>query len=264
MLLQREDIDLNIKDWEGLRPFELYSLTVRDVFPRYPDAPRKNGKRVDHAAVSDNAKMEGTELYSWGSNTNYVLGHRDPDNRVNPDRVPLDLECHRTEFIMQRPNVAIKSIQMSKYHTAVVTDEPSHNLLICGFGRGGRLGTGNAETQLALTPVPWSERILSVALGKNHTIAVTESRNAISFGDNTYGQLGTNSSHFEHKIIYLRFGSLGYETEDAEQFTPRRIQAACLKKQPVIGVAASAVHSVIYTSTDLFTFGLNQGQLGKF
>lgn len=190
MLLQREDIDLTIKDWEGLRAFELYSLTVRDVFPRYPEAAARNGK-VDYAAVSNGTKLGGTELYSWGSNTNYVLGHRDPDNRTNPDRVPLDLESHRTNFIMQRPNVKIESVQMSKYHTAVITDEPTRNLLICGFGRGGRLGTGSsAETQLTLTPVSWSERILSVALGKNHTIAVTESRNVISFGDNTFGQLG--------------------------------------------------------------------------
>ncbi|CEG67645.1 hypothetical protein RMATCC62417_04042 [Rhizopus microsporus] len=63
--------------------------------------------------------------------------------------------------------------------------------------------------------------------------------------------------------------ALGYETEIGNkkdeapmQLVPRKIQAQNLKKQPIIGVAASRVHSVIYTSSDLYTFGLNQGQLG--
>lgn len=59
----------------------------------------------------------------------------------------------------------------------------------------------------------------------------------------------------------------GYETDnhtnkDPMQLVPRKIQAQSLKKQPILGVAASRVHSVVYTTTDIFTFGLNQGQLG--
>lgn len=48
------------------------------------------------------------------------------------------------------------------------------------------------------------------------------------------------------------------------QVLPRKIQAQSLKKQAIIGAAASAVHSVVYTSTDIFTFGFNGGQLGYF
>jgi hypothetical protein len=62
--------------------------------------------------------------------------------------------------------------------------------------------------------------------------------------------------------------ALGYDTdvkegEYAAQLYPRKIQAPNMKKQPIIGVAASKVHSVAYTSTEIFTFGYNQGQLGK-
>lgn len=46
------------------------------------------------------------------------------------------------------------------------------------------------------------------------------------------------------------------------QHKPKKIQAQNLKKQHIIGVAASRIHSVVYTDFDLFTFGLNQGQLG--
>lgn len=62
---------------------------------------------------------------------------------------------------------------------------------------------------------------------------------------------------------------IGYETDnhinsnkDPLQLVPRKIQAQSLKKQPILGAAASSVHSVVYTTTDIFTFGLNQGQLG--
>lgn len=59
----------------------------------------------------------------------------------------------------------------------------------------------------------------------------------------------------------------GYETENHEspmQLVPRKIQAQSLKKQPIIGAAASRIHSVVYTATDIFTFGYNQGQLGYY
>lgn len=46
------------------------------------------------------------------------------------------------------------------------------------------------------------------------------------------------------------------------QALPRKIQAQSLKKQAILGAAASRIHSVVYTSTDIFTFGYNQGQLG--
>ena len=46
------------------------------------------------------------------------------------------------------------------------------------------------------------------------------------------------------------------------QLVPRKIQAQSLKKQPILGTAASRVHTVVYTTSDIFTFGYNQGQLG--
>jgi hypothetical protein len=48
------------------------------------------------------------------------------------------------------------------------------------------------------------------------------------------------------------------------QLTPKKIQAQSLKKQSIVGAAASRIHSVVYNAFDLFTFGLNQGQLGYY
>ncbi|KAL0087570.1 regulator of chromosome condensation 1/beta-lactamase-inhibitor protein II [Phycomyces blakesleeanus] len=178
------------------------------------------------------------------------LGLPDSDNKSRPERVRLDLESQRIPEITSRPPYLVRTVVMSKYHTAILTSEPRNNLLLCGFGRGGRLGTGKVvDTQLTPIAVQWPEYIVAVALGRDHTIALSKSGNVITFGNN-------------------RFGQLGYETDAGKdetpmQLVPRKIQAANLKRLPIIGVAASSVHSVVYTSSDIYTFGYNQGQLGK-
>ncbi|KAI9496700.1 hypothetical protein BDB00DRAFT_952741 [Zychaea mexicana] len=255
-LLQRGDADLNIKDWEGIRPLELMSITLHNFpVPKSIDLEKddkfNNDDDEDTAGLKDvvgsSKKMigsGGTDLYSWGSNTNYLLGHRDSENRTYPEHVHLELESQRTGQIMQRTTVLMESVKMSKNHMAVLTSEKKHNLLLCGFGRGGRLGTGSeADAQLVPKPVQWPERIMAVALGRDHTVAVSVRGSVITFGSNEYGQLG-------------------YETEDMQQLVPRKIQAPSLKRQEIVGAAASTVHSVVFTQTDLFTFGYNRGQLG--
>lgn len=62
--------------------------------------------------------------------------------------------------------------------------------------------------------------------------------------------------------IYLGYELDTHGNKEPMQLVPRKIQAQSLKKQPILGAAASRVHSVVYTTTDIFTFGLNQGQLG--
>jgi hypothetical protein len=209
MLLKRQDIDLHIKDWEGLDAFELYDLTISNTFPKERVLTKKdrlhfeNNNTVDDDDGDDdgeysqynleqqNIRKGGTDLYTWGHNTNYVLGHSDTENRTKPERVKLQLESQKSSFIMQRPKYLIESVVMSKYHMGILTTENNHNLLLCGFGSGGRLGTGKeTDTQFTPIPVQWSERITSVALGRDHTIAVTVNGNVISFGNNSYGQLG--------------------------------------------------------------------------
>lgn len=141
--------------------------------------------------LGNNGRKGGSDLYTWGHNTNYVLGHSDSENRTTPERVRLNLESQKSTFIMKRPTYLIESVVMSKYHMAILTSDACLNLLVCGFGRGGRLGLGKKlETQFTPVPVQWPERIASVALGRDHTIAVTENGNVISFGSNRYGQLG--------------------------------------------------------------------------
>lgn len=60
-----------------------------------------------------------------------------------------------------------------------------------------------------------------------------------------------------------KFSQLGYAIDDGTeiQSIPKRVIGA-LKKEVVIGVAASRTHTAAFTSDSLFTWGTNRGQLG--
>ncbi|KAI9020141.1 hypothetical protein CLU79DRAFT_755882 [Phycomyces nitens] len=255
LLVQREGCNLSIKDWDGLSPFELYNLTVKDTLPVVRMVQTKVAPRTVEWDFQENPQQHfetifgGTDLYSWGVNTNYVLGLPDSDNKTRPERVHLNLESQMIPEIIKRPPYLIRTVAMSKYHTAILTSESRNNLLLCGFGRGGRLGTGKlVDTQLTPVAMQWPESIVAVALGRDHTVAVSKTGNVITFGNNRFGQLGCETE-------------VG-EDETPMQLVPRKVQAASLKRIPIIGAAASSVHSVVYTFTDIYTFGYNQGQLG--
>ncbi|ORY95026.1 hypothetical protein BCR43DRAFT_495018 [Syncephalastrum racemosum] len=252
ILLRHEHIDTTIKDWNGYSAIELLQTHLDLTYPvREISYIHKNPKTNDEHDASDlipsqmhhvHAHAGGTDLYFWGVNTNYLLGHREAA-KASPERVQLAFET--VQNWMGDTRVVLETVCMSKYHTAVLTSEARYNLHVCGFARGGRLGIPHvSDAQLSLVPVPWPERIVAVALGKNHTIALTESKNVITFGSNESGQLG-------------------YELDEGQcQTAPRKVQAPGLKKHEIRGVAASNVHSVIYTLTDIYTFGANRGQLG--
>lgn len=179
----------------------MYDSTIPDAFPEIRMLS-KDKKNIERTETDDNTGLYsvldkerhlsgGTDVYTWGQNTNYVLGHPDSENRSRPERVHFQLDSQQNPAVLKRPAYVIESVVMAKYHMAILTSESTRNLLVCGFGRGGRLGLGKEiDTQLVPIPVPWSERITSVALGRDHTIAVTESGVVISFGSNEFGQLG--------------------------------------------------------------------------
>nr|AET35421.1 ArbB [Syzygites megalocarpus] len=258
ILLKRQDIDLKIKDWDGFGAFEVYDSTLSDVFPKKLIQKNIRKEKIQDIELNNlenkyDLPIVRTDVYTWGQNTNYVLGHSDSENRSRPERVHFYLDSQQNPAVMKRPAYIIETVSMAKYHMTFLTSESRNNLLICGFGRNGRLGLGKeTETQLVPTAISWPERIISVALGRDHTIALTESGVVISFGNNEYGQLGHEIEDSKKK------------NEGSFQHKPKKIQAQILKKQPIIGVAASRIHSVVYTNSDIFTFGLNQGQLGYY
>lgn len=147
--------------------------------------------------------------------------------------------------------VRIKDIQTSKLHSAVITTDPSNNLLMCGLATGGRLGLGpeTVATQFTYQAVPRFNRtkVLSVALGLDHTLALTTA-GVYSWGSNQYGQLGTGFDQFK-------------DEKSSIQYLPRKV-ASDFGFDKVQGIAASKFHSVVYTDEHLYFWGKNIGQMG--
>ena len=101
------------------------------------------------------------------------------------------------------------------------------------------------------------ETITAVALGQDHTLALTASGDVLSWGLNRFSQLGY--------VVEVASSGLSKNalaaTEEPIQAVPKRIYGA-LRKEVVRGVAACKTASACWTDVDLFTWGTNSGQLG--
>lgn len=91
-------------------------------------------------------------------------------------------------------------------------------------------------------------------MGQDHTLALTKSGEVLSWGLNRFSQLGYV---VEFSTRNEGFGRL----EEPIQTTARKVLGP-LRKEVVRGIAASKQASACWTSTDVFTWGTNNGQLG--
>lgn len=286
---------IKVKDHEGNSPFDVYNATIakqslqRGSSSADSDDDSQEEEDSEVLEVGEerhtNAPLDGDEVFAWGSSNNYNLGLGDNDDRQYPERITLKRPDHLLfrffreylesiqdthdalynrvasanprsvsdlpTLITNRP-IVIRDVALSKMHSAILTDDPESNLFMCGFGQGGRLGTGDEITRFSYECVEEGfagKKILQVALGNSHSLAVDSSGNTFSWGQNSNGVLGYSLPRPTLK------------DEDPINVTPRQIFGP-LKKEVIIGVAASAIHSVAHTSTSLFTWGRNDGQLG--
>lgn len=252
-----------------------------DAMPGVSDDDAVKGSLISYM------NLQGDEMFSFGSNQNVTLGFGDEDDRLRPERITLKRPDHlyfeayrdyvrslsspwaggdlskssvlQPTFVSDLPSVIrnkpirFQDVHMSKLHSAVLTDDPKSNLHVCGHGQGGRLGLGDERTRFQFvcvdSPAISNKKIAAVALGQNHTIALSDQGEVFTWGSNDCGQLG-----------YDLPTSPGREDE-ALQTSPRRIFGP-LKKETIQGVAASRLHSVAYTDSALYTWGKNEGQLG--
>ncbi|KAF8959590.1 hypothetical protein BDZ97DRAFT_1666960 [Flammula alnicola] len=237
LLLQRSDIDTSMKDGEGYSASDLYNSTVNGTKPDSGDA--------------------NAELFTWGANRNAALGLSDGNDRTYPDHVNIKSKEDPTtlakmSLAVRFSPIYVRQIQMSKLHTGVVTVESGGNLRLCGFGSGGRLGPAQ-HTQYSLNPLPTLNLdILSVALGQDHTLALTKSGEVYSWGLNRFSQLGY--------IVEPSSTATG-RLEEPIQSVPKRV-VGLLRREVVCGVAASKNASACWTKETVFTWGTNTGQLG--
>ncbi|TVY90874.1 BTB/POZ domain-containing protein [Lachnellula willkommii] len=285
---------IKVKDHEGNSPFDVYNATIaRRATQRRgdgePDDSSSEGSESEDAESREGGKIDsvidGDEVFAWGSSKNYNLGFGDQDDRHYPEKITLkrpdhllfrfyreylesiqgtDDAMYKTlskanpksvselpSLISNRP-IVVQDVALSKLHSAILTNDPECNLFMCGFGPGGRLGTGDEVTRFSYVCIEnglSGKQIVQVALGNNHSLAVASNGEIFSWGQNTHGVLGYSLPRPALK------------DEDPICPTPRQIFGP-LKREYIIGVAASAIHSVAHTATSLFTFGKNEGQLG--
>lgn len=235
LLLKRLDIDTSIKDLEGYTAHDLYNSTVRSAKP-----------------TEDEETL--AELFTWGTNRNAALGLGDGNDRAYPDQVVIprkdDVARQHNRTLDDRfAPIHVRQVSMSKLHTVVLTSEPRDNIRVCGFGGGGRLGPSQ-HTQHALIPLPdIKHTIESVALGQDHTLALTSTGEVLTWGLNRFSQLG-----------YVIEVSSSAKQDEHIQATPRKVGS--LRREFVKGVAACKTASGCWTDTEVWTWGTNGGQLG--
>lgn len=256
-----------------------------DHHPRF-DLSEDMDADVQYAVLSQTAiaplNLKGDTCFTFGSNRNATLGFGDEDDRQRPERIQIkrpdhliqrfyqeylsgrtstdgeavddgDLAAHAIPWVIRSTPIVIQDVRMAKLHTAILTTDPEANLYMCGHGQGGRLGLGHLQTQFQLTCVEGGAlagiKVATVALGRDHTLAVSALGDVYSWGTNTHGQLG------------YALPKTTSADELPMQLLPRQI-FGIFKREVIDGVAASGVHSVAFNSSSLYTWGKNEGQLG--
>ncbi|XP_058105803.1 uncharacterized protein LOC131249198 isoform X2 [Magnolia sinica] len=186
--------------------------------------------------VGNGHNSVATEVFSWGSGTNYQLG----TGNAHIQKLPGKVDALQGSYT--------KIVAAAKFHSVAVG--ASGELYTWGFGRGGRLGhpdfdihSGQAAviTPRQVTLGLGSRRVKAIAAAKHHTIIATEGGEVFTWGSNREGQLG-------------------YTSVDSQP-TPRRVSSLRTK---IVAVAAANKHTAaVSESGEVFTWGCNkEGQLG--
>ncbi|KAI8626440.1 hypothetical protein F5Y19DRAFT_223235 [Xylariaceae sp. FL1651] len=274
---------IKTKDHEGNSPFDLYNATIalRSLGTAEERTNPEDGSEPDEGIRGIEIRFTGLgeEVFTFGSNNNLSLGLGDEDDRQYPERIYLKRPDHLVHYfydqhlreqkhqhsdnstsrnladipvLVHNQPLVIQDVVLAKLHSAILTTDPFSNLYICGVGRGGRLGLGDENTKFSFTPVQGGlrdKKVMQIALGQNHTMAVTSEGELWTWGSNTYFQLG------------FTLPPPIKPDEEPISTIPRQVFGP-LKKEMILGAAASSIHSVVHTGSSLFCWGKNIGQLG--
>ncbi len=182
------------------------------------------------------------EVSAVGKNHHGQLGRghsndNDPDNRVLRPVAGFGLE-------------RITLVAAGYSHCAAVTK--GGKVLLWGWNAFGQCGTGTADgSVLAATRCDSGAladadvRVVFVACGLGHTVALTSDGGVIAFGHSRFGQLGTGNNEFRQPV-------------------PERLACAALVGVRIVGCAAGANFTHLVSDDGrIFAMGVNDnGQLG--
>ena len=154
---------------------------------------------VDCGAFHSAALTEGGGVYTFGDGQDGLLGHGDFEDQLVPRRMVA--EGFNDERVVM---LAVREAHM------VALSEEGH-VFTWGAGDDGQLGHGDGEDQLVPRQVEperfGGERVVFVAAGGDHTVAVTAGGRLYTWGDGHQGQLG-HGSHTKGRDHYRQTPTL--------------------------------------------------------
>ena len=167
-------------------------------------------------------------VWSWGFGNTGRLGHGDQQYQLLPKKV---------EALAHQRVVAVSA---ADHHSLAIAADGS--VWSWGGGAGGKLGHGDEQRQLLPKKVEAlaGKRVLAVAAGWSHSLAITADGAVWSWGAGGNGRLGHG--------------------DQQEQLLPKKVEA--LAGQRVVAVSAGYDHSIAATA-DGAVFAWGEGDDGS-
>lgn len=201
-------------------------------------------------------KRSGSEIYVLGANNHQQLGVGDHKDRNIPTKLQHEsfkTDCQNASSQIRFNKPRYRKVMLSKNHSVILSHDGK--LFSCGMGSRGRLGLGNLGNCLSFRLINhFPENDLFVrdfSISNNHSIALTRDNEIYGWGLNSYNQLG------------VRTATSAKDYLDIFEIHPTIILGDLKKNNRHIrGISTSNVHSVAFTKSELFSWGLNIGQMG--
>lgn len=224
--------------------------------------------------MKSNQNIKQIKVYSWGFGKYGQIGSLDYHYSISPIELNLekldDSEVGNNENTIQTQNnfsINPQRVVCGEFHTAIIDDK--NQLFTFGKNTFGQLGTGDTFISCCLRKVIFKEaiKIILVACGGEHTLALSSRNELFSWGLNIYGQLGLNSQTNENRLVPTKvtlFREFEY-TEDTKEIIKENL-FNMLEKEKIEEIAAGSHHSMILTSANkIYSCGYNKfGALGIF
>jgi len=164
------------------------------------------------------AVTKNGNLFTWGDGKEGKLGHNDDAARLVPTQVMMFLE----------EGLGVQTAQAGGSHTVVLDSE--HHVFTFGAGGSGRLGHGNDKNRWKPTLISALEfeKIVSIAAGFAHSVALSDEGHVYTWGSGKMGRLGHGS--------------------DSDEVLPRKIEFFSDSEVAPVAVAAGEAHTCLLRS----------------
>ncbi len=179
------------------------------------------------------------QVYSWGINEHGALG---ANTEAELSNVPVMVDV---SGVMKKKKI----VQIATGEFFGIALDSAGHVYAWGDNRYGQLGNQTTEDSYAPVAVDTGgvlkgKRIVSIATGDHHCLALSADGSLFAWGLNDQGQLGNRS--YISSNIPVAVNREGY-----------------LSGKKIIGISCGAKHSVVMDDEDVYTWGSNDhGQLG--